>query len=310
MPKSANKKKKSQKKHLALKSPNEQYTRLRCLRCNGKAIISVAAFWTGAAGGQTVRCCHGEGGVLCKGKMIRFGNLVTRNRTRSLYPPYSVTRERALRPLRGAVMAARAAQPAQAQADVEIDDALGVESEEEDDADELSDPDFVLPRDYNIQMRFTPEHMEAPRTVPLVIAATLTQMTTGLVSTGDPDVKERDKQTKLHAAPQKAAWRYSLDVGAPNAAPYKLGKLSHYEWCHLQGVAIGGKTVAANLACGHYAVNTYMAVIESVLSETHSKRSIRVTALCEKQYVADWVRYEIFGDPAKPPKAIVWNEAF
>ncbi|OOG66399.1 hypothetical protein B0E46_02740 [Rhodanobacter sp. B04] len=267
-----------------IKPLTAQHVKLRCLRCGRKATMSYAihAAIQKLGGAGALGCCFGNNGVLCGGQMVKYGPLIKRSRTLALLPTYAWARERALRQRRSAAMAAEAA----------------IDPDDIDENDGNDDPDFVLSRDFDISMRLTPEDMEAPRIVPAALTiggpTTLTGISTGLVSTGNADLAERLKSTKTNSPAQKSAWRHALDVGAPNAGRYQVGRLAHYEWCHLQGVCLGGKTNAANLVCGHFAVNTYMAVIESVLSGSGTQRRIRVTAWCDKQYVADWLRYEVF----------------
>ena len=249
-------------------------------------------------GGGAIGCCFGSNGVLCGGQMIKYGPFIKRSRTLALLPTYAWARDRALRKRRGTAVAAEAA----------------FDPDDIDEKEGNDDLDFVVSRDFFINMRFTPENMEAPRIVPAALSTggltTFTERSTGLVSTGNADPAERAKSTKTNSPAQKSAWQYALDVGAPNAARYQLGKLVHYEWCHLQGVCLGGKTNADNLVCGHFALNTYMAVIESVLSGSGTQRRIRVTAWCDKQYVADWLRYEVFdltmGTTLPAARADIW----
>lgn len=293
MPKSSLKKKKPL-------SHTAQHVKLRCLRCMGKATLPYANYALArVVGDGAVDCCFGSNGVLCGGRMVKYGPLISRNRTLAMLPTYAWARDRALRRRRGAALVAEA----------------NIDPDDIDENEGTDDPDFVLSRDFCINMRFTPEDMEAPRTVPQAISVgglptALTAISTGLVATGNADMAERVKSTRTNSPAQKSAWRYALEVGAPNAAPYQLGKLAHYEWCHLQGVCLGGRTDAANLVCGHFAVNTYMAVIESVLSSNGTQRRICVTAWCDKQYVADWLRYQIFdlagGHTPPVARADIW----
>jgi len=266
-----------------LRTFTAEHVKLRCLRCMSKATMPYATYaMTQTVGGGAIGCCFGGNGVLCGGQMVKYGPFVKRPRTLALLPTYAWARDRAQRRRRGAALAAEAA----------------IDPDDIDENDGNDDLDFVVSRDFNINMRFTPEDMEAARIVPAAISVggptTLTGISTGLVATGNADLAERLKSTKTNSPAQKSAWQHALDVGAPNAARYQLGKLAHYEWCHLQGVCLGGKTNAGNLVCGHFALNTYMAVIESVLSSSGTQRRVRVTAWCDKQYVADWLRYEVF----------------
>lgn len=279
-----------------------QHTKLRCLRCHRKATMPESTYVAAIATrlGVSVNCCFGQNGIFCGGQMVRFGGAISRPRTLAQLPTYAWARDRALRGRRGAALVA--------------EQTIGdMDPEDIDDSDGTDDPDFVLSRDFFINMRFTPEDMEPARPTPTGLGGGLLQlaeMTTDLVTTGNPDFAERIKSTKAYAAPGKSAWQYALDQGAPNAMRYRVGSLAHYEWCHLQGVCIGGKTDAGNLVCGHFAVNTYMAVIESALSASGAQRRIKVSAWCAQPYVADWVHYQIFdlfsGGHPPQPRVDIW----
>ena len=71
------------------------------------------------------------------------------------------------------------------------------------------------------------------------------------------------------------------------------GSKTHYEWCHLVGDSLGGDTTGTNLVAGSYGCNTYMATIEKLLIGK-TELVIKVTALCNNEHVAEFIRYEIW----------------
>jgi len=257
-----------------------QHVKLRCLSCRGKCSMAESEYELRMNDTGRIRCCFIDHGIPCDGRMFKFGRRISRPRTVSMLPTYNWVRERAARGRRAAAIRAE-----------EAFDPDHVEENEGTD-----DPDFVLNRDFFINMRFTPEDMDQIRTSPPDAGSlgALVAMTTGVVMTANADFAERMKSTKMYAAPGKSAWTYSLEQGAPNASRFRVGSLHHYEWCHLQGVCIGGKTQANNLVCGHFAVNTYMAVIEAAISSSGAARRVQVTAWCQLPHVANWIHYRIF----------------
>lgn len=74
-----------------------------------------------------------------------------------------------------------------------------------------------------------------------------------------------------------SAWAISNQVGAPIGRRWSLGEKDTAEWCHLVGVALGGKTTDDNLVAASYCANTYMGVIEkAVQGRTDLEVEIRV----------------------------------
>lgn len=128
--------------------------------------------------------------------------------------------------------------------------------------------------------------------------------TTGIVPVTGALLGERQISTnsKMNNTP---AWKFALNKSAPNANKWKKGSQSHYEYCHLQGCALGGKTLAANLVAGHYALNTYMMVIEGVM-QAKTQHSIRITAYCPMPDIADAVEYSVYKNTQTGPQHI-WS---
>lgn len=158
---------------------------------------------------------------------------------------------------------------------------------------EQEDGSYEPPVEFNPAMRYTKDSMGVARQqLPQQAADRSTQ----LVQIGGMVIFERLKSTSAQFD-KKPAWRLAMDLGAPNAGRYQKGGRNHYEYCHLQGCALGGKTLRGNLVAGHYAVNTYMMVIEGEL-QGKTELYLRVDSYASRgnANVADMIHYQV----AKP----------
>jgi hypothetical protein len=154
---------------------------------------------------------------------------------------------------------------------------------------EETDFDYAPSEEYTPAMRFTDGDMEKPvrKTPPSGLAT----KSTGWVNISAAVAGEREKSTSDQMNGM-SAWRYARSNGAPNAGKYKLGSQAHYEWCHMRGVSLGGYTLSANLVAGHYAVNTYMSVIEEYL-RGKTAFQLEVVAHCATADIVDFLIYRI-----------------
>lgn len=157
--------------------------------------------------------------------------------------------------------------------------------------DDSDDFDFIAPIDFTPSMRYTTGRTTAARALTGVHPGKFDK-TTGRVRIDNAISGERQKSTAACFG-GKPAWQFAKSAGAHNAGNYSVISKNHYEWCHLQGVALGGKTLPGNLCAGHYALNTWMMTIEGVLQ---GKRGfeIEVTAYCEKKDIIDRLVYDIY----------------
>lgn len=228
----------------------------------------------------------------CSGTMHRIGRLVTRTRTVSTRPTVDsveTQRERARRPGRGKRKADESfLKPDFDFGDEETAKAPGAKRLRQTSDDE--DQDFVLALDFKPTLRLTLARMEAMRN--FNGTPTGTPQTTGRVAVANSIAGERFKSTK-DCFDGWPAWKYARAAAAPNAGIYTIDKRNHYEWCHLQGVALGGLTLASNLVAGHYALNTWMMTIESVVGGK-SGLEIEVIAWCVTPNIADSITYRIY----------------
>lgn len=156
--------------------------------------------------------------------------------------------------------------------------------------DDEDDDDYAPSEQYTPAMRFTDEDMESG--LRLSAPNGLLTKSSGRVSIKAAISGEREKSTN-NQMNGDAAWSYARGLGACNSGEYALGARNYYEWCHLQGVSLGGSTVAANLIAGHYAVNTYMSVVEECL-RGKTALQIEVVAHAVHANVADFIVYSIY----------------
>lgn len=259
------------------------HVQLKCSTCQKKITIDKAAWEkSGPIDAQTMPCVYERDG--CSGTMHKFGHILIKRRTIELRPSLDSV-------LKQNERAKRKRTPASY-----------VEEDEDDEpprkkfAREEEDDEWLLPVEFNPSMRLTAERMEAARS--LSQSSTGTVKTTDRIKIGNAIPGERERKTHEHFN-NVSAWRLARNHGAPNANKFTAHKKNHYEYCHLLGVALGGRTNLGNLVAGHYALNTYMMAIESRLQG--SGFEVEVTAYCSYPHIADFVKYRVYKSKQTTP---------
>ncbi|SMR76928.1 MULTISPECIES: hypothetical protein [Stenotrophomonas] len=220
----------------------------------------------------------------CAGTMVSHGAPIIRRRTAELHPSYE------FQVARQAVK--RKYAPVIYSDDDDSDDEISGDAQKRprNKAYASTDEDWAPPEQYSPAMRFTLGHMESGlRVRPPRKGA---EKSSGRVQITAAVRGERGKSTST-AMGGIAAWKRAVKCGAPNAGRFSLSSRNHYEWCHLQAVCLGGYTLAGNLVAGHYALNTYMSVVEECLrGKTHIE--VKIDVYCRSGDVADFILYSIF----------------
>ncbi len=172
---------------------------------------------------------------------------------------------------------------------------------------EKKDEEYVPPVDFDPSMRLTlldKDERSQEDLRPQTMAYTESK-SSGRVDISGSILGERQKNT-ASLFEGTSAWSHAISWAAPNAGKWYSGSKGHYEYCHLHGDALGGRCLASNLVAGHYALNTYMMVIESQL-QSRTDLQIEVTAYCQKTNIADCVHYQIFKKTTSDPQ-LLWSK--
>ena len=250
------------------------WRRIKCASCGFKVTIESTELLDILRTQQRVNCCVEN----CPGEMRALGPVIVRPSTvrRGATYDFQINRQKIRRP-----------RPAQYQ--VDDDDGGDEDGSRRKRAKVDEDMDYAPSEEYTPSMRFTTVDMETG--LRQIAPRGLTIKTTGRLPIKAAVPGEREKSTSAQMNNQPA-WSYAQSCGAPNANAFQLGGQGHYEWCHMQGVSLGGYTMRANLVAGHYAVNTYMSVIEEYL-RGKTAYQIEVIAYCQHDNVADFISYKI-----------------
>lgn len=252
------------------------WSRIKCSACGDRMTIGLETF------NELVRT-QGQIGCLvehCVGTMHLFGQLITRKATAEsgrLYE-FQVAR-RGVRRQRAVVDYADT-----------LDDEDAMPQAKRRKARESDEDAWAPAEQYTPAMRFTIHDMETNLRPDPPAGLTLKQLPCVRITAALPGERTKSTSKPMGGA---AAWKYAQKFGAPNAGCYTLASRDHYEWCHLQAVSLGGTTTATNLVAGHYALNTYMSVVEEHLrGKTHLEVGIDVH--CVHDDVADYVVYSVY----------------
>jgi len=254
------------------------WRRIQCSACGWKLVIGTEELADLVMTNAVIGCTVAH----CVGSMHPIGRIIIRRRTAESGPSYAFQ------------IARRAVKRNHAQI------SYAEESDDEEDGSSPaikraktseSDDDAWAPSEqYTPAMRFTVEDMENNFRQVAPFGLTVKQLASTCITAALRG--EREKQTKAVMG-GIVAWQLARKHGAPNAGAFALGSRGHYEWCHLQAVSLGGRTVAANLFAGHYALNTCMAVVEEhIRGKTHLE--VGVDVHCSQSEVADYVVYSIY----------------
>lgn len=254
--------------------------KVRCIDpgCARAAHVSAKSHPALATGG-TVACCHKRRGGQCFGRMGRIPRtqaVPSGSASLKAYPAYEYVLARTTRPRRGATEPDYEEEMLDSEDEAELEEMARIE--------EIEDPGFEPPVEFRPEMRYSTSMVAR-----VIGALHNVTKSIGPVQIGAKDEAERRKQTKGEFL-NVPAWKFALNAGAPNAGRWARGSQNHYEYCHLQGCALGGRTVRANLVAGHYALNTYMMVIEGVL-QAKTNLWIEVKVHCVHHDVADALEY-------------------
>lgn len=274
----------------------ELRVKLMCDRCGLSAHMRWGNFNRQSTGKtKTVQCCF----PMCSGRMQRKRHTSpTPARSKSLRYMASYETAVARRSLR------RAASPVVSykQDDLDSDDEDRITALELRDA--LDDPGFEPAVDFDPSMRLTQINMSARPNLQLPLNP---DKVIGPVQIGSMDLAERGKSTKSVMG-NVAAWRFAQNNSAMNAGAYYPGSTNHYEYCHLQGCALGGKTVRANLVAGHYALNTHMMVIENRLqAKTEHWIKVSVCFQTNTNDIADRLEYTVYKNTVIGGMTKLWS---
>lgn len=251
------------------------WRRIKCSACGDKMAIGLETFNRLVRENQQVGCLVEH----CVGTMHPSGKLITRRTTADagLLYEFQVARR-----------------------DVSRKRALVNYADASDDEDQMPDAKRRKTREsedeawapaeqYTPAMRFTTHDMETNLRLGPPSGLTLKQLSCTRITAALPGERQKSTKSPMGAA----AWRHAQKFGAPNAGSFTLGSRDHYEWCHLQAVSLGGSTIAANLVAAHYALNTYMSVVEEHLrGKTHLEVGIDV--YCTHADVADYIVYSVY----------------
>ncbi|WP_345533767.1 hypothetical protein [Viridibacterium curvum] len=239
----------------------------------------------------------------CSGEMRLYGPILTRRRTAQMFPDYLKQRDR-----KSLTRAAKGKKRTWSEANesddegTDDDDGLGEATPDANKKqkylDDDDDDEYLLPATFNREGRLTIDSMEvlASSSNPL---AGLKAKSPGRMTVTNAIPGERSKSTNT-AMGGIAAWRHARSAKAPNSKRYCLGSKNYYEWCHLHADSLGGSCVELNLVAAHYAVNTYMMIIEAEL-KGKSGLETEVTAFCSQDDIADWIEYKVFAKGKSAP---------
>ncbi|MCF7749282.1 hypothetical protein KQ945_00890 [Bacillus subtilis subsp. subtilis] len=221
----------------------------------------------------------------CPGILVARGRIITRRSTAESGATYAFQVARQARK--------RSLPPVEYFVDEEEDDGPVVSKPIK--RQKAQDDDWAPPEQYTPAMRFTRQSMETNLRKKAPTGLTLKHVAQSKITAAV--YGERSKCTNTPMG-KVSAWSHAKKHGAPNAGRYTPASQNHYEWCHLQGVSLGGYTLASNLVAGHYALNTYMSVVEEHL-RGKTAFAVDIQVHCSAPDVADFIVYAIYRDHDK-----------
>jgi hypothetical protein len=164
--------------------------------------------------------------------------------------------------------------------DEKEEDFLKWEDSDEEEIDEEDDDEYLLPKNYNPDMRYTKGTRSYKPDLNLKLTKSKSWTRVGNSGT-------RLDATKIMGC--------SARETAGRGESHKKNPHKGCEWCHLIADSLGGATTMDNLVASSYAANTAMCVIEKAIEDYKNKFifEICVEAYGTKDHVADWILYKI-----------------
>lgn len=153
------------------------------------------------------------------------------------------------------------------------------------------DPNFLLPAQFNPNMRFTAGPARRTCRVAGSYPINLAYLKVISQQTIDEAQHRPDSTSSVMGAAISGSGTLSAWMHA-GFTDYTVDKFTSAEWCHLWADCLGGPTVAGNLVAASYCANTEMLVIEHKIK---GKRQFKITVIadCSAEHVAEMITYQI-----------------
>jgi len=150
------------------------------------------------------------------------------------------------------------------------------ETEDEVEVEDPRDPSFAPPAEhFEARMRYTPGARQDVHPESRLSVLNLTKLMAFQI--GAPTGRASNQNAVMGG---RKAWEIA------GRGDYAVNKVTSSEWCHLQGLSLGGPNIASNLVSASFAANTEMYVMEMLL---RGKTDLFVTV---KSYVKSMAKDE------------------